>query len=282
MSQTNQALQNKTAATRFYEEVVNQRKFYLIDELASADFVDHNPDPGQEKGLEGMKAMFRGFIEAFPDMYFRIDHMIAEGDRVGVRCTVTATHMGAFNGIPATGRKITVQGFDWTRYKNGKAVERWGVFDMAGMLQQLGVIPGPTGDELKKLSNKYYETLDATKGDIASMRDKLVDPMCATYFNGQGPLPLDAVQGMMKMFWGSFNDLKHDTQEQMCEGDVVYNRLTVSGTQTGEFNGIPASNKKAKIDVITCQKWANGKVVEQWINPDMVSLLQQIGAMPTP
>ena len=68
---------------------------------------------------------------------------IAEGDKVVTRIVSTGTHTGAFQGIPATGKPIRVDGILIERYANGRIVERWDQFDQLGMLQQLGVIPVP-------------------------------------------------------------------------------------------------------------------------------------------
>ena len=83
------------------------------------------------------------YHSAFPDEQTTIADQIAEGDIVVSRMASTATHTGEFNGIPATGKRVTVSGIFIDRVVDGKIVERWGVFDQLGLLQQLGVIPAP-------------------------------------------------------------------------------------------------------------------------------------------
>ena len=78
---------------------------------------------------------------AFPDEQTVFDDQIAEGDKVVSRMTSTATHTGEFQGIPPTGKRITVTGIWIERIAEGKIVERWGVVDMLAVMQQLGVIP---------------------------------------------------------------------------------------------------------------------------------------------
>lgn len=78
---------------------------------------------------------------AFPDEQTTFDDQIADGDKVVSRMTSRATHSGEFQGIPATGKRIKVTGILIDRIADGKIVERWGVIDMLGVLQQLGVIP---------------------------------------------------------------------------------------------------------------------------------------------
>jgi predicted ester cyclase len=80
---------------------------------------------------------------AFPDEHTTFDNQIAEGDKVVSRMTSTATHTGEFQGIPAIGKKVTVTGIWIDRVVDGQIVERWGVVDTLGLMQQLGVVPPP-------------------------------------------------------------------------------------------------------------------------------------------
>jgi predicted ester cyclase len=78
-------------------------------------------------------------LGAFPDLHMSTTHSISEGDLVAVFVTATGTHRGEFMGIPATGKAVSINMTDWMRVQNGKVTEHWGVMDMAGMMQQLGV-----------------------------------------------------------------------------------------------------------------------------------------------
>jgi steroid delta-isomerase-like uncharacterized protein len=80
---------------------------------------------------------------AFPDEVTSFEDQIAEGDKVVSRMTSRATHVGEFQGVPPTGKRIAVTGIWIDRVVDGKIVERWGQVDMLGVMQQLGVIPQP-------------------------------------------------------------------------------------------------------------------------------------------
>jgi steroid delta-isomerase-like uncharacterized protein len=274
-------LRNKALARRFYDEIFNNHKIYLMDELVSEGFIDRNPDPGQEPGIAGVRKMFSAMLNAFPDLSVRIEAIVAEGDRVAAQVVMSGTHLGEASGIPASGRRVTVSGFDQVRFKDGRIAERWGVFDMAGMLAQIGAVPGPSSDDVKKLSRRYYERLDATKADIASMRDELFHDLHTTHFVGEAqPLGPEALQGFLKVFWNAFPDIAHEIKSQTCEGGMVVNQMRLAATHKGEFAGVAATNKKIEIDVFARQVWKDGKLYEQWITPDILALLQQIGAIP--
>lgn len=134
--------ENKTRVRQIYE-AISKGDLMALDHLLTADFVDHNPDPGQAPGLEGVKQGFAMFRTAFPDFQITLEDMIAEGDKVATRVTGRGTHKGEFQGIPPTGKQVTVAGIDIIRCAGGKCVERWGAFDNLGMMQQLGVVPPP-------------------------------------------------------------------------------------------------------------------------------------------
>jgi len=77
--------------------------------------------------------------------HFEQEIFIAEGDKVVVRGTMTGTHSAEFMGIPATGKQVKISGIDVTRFHEGQSVEHWGQWDVAGLMQQLGVMPPPPG-----------------------------------------------------------------------------------------------------------------------------------------
>ena len=69
--------------------------------------------------------------------------MVAEGDKVAYRWTLTGTHKGEFEGIPPTNKKVTVWAISISRIAGGKIVEDWSRVDTLGLMQQLGVVPTP-------------------------------------------------------------------------------------------------------------------------------------------
>ena len=132
----------KARVQQFYDEVINGHSLDGIDTFCSPDFVDHNPDPGYAgKGIADVKAMFSSMMTAFPDMKATTHFMLAEGDTVMAYITMSGTQTGPMGGMPASNKPVQVDGIDIVVVKDGKAVERWGVFDNLGMMQQMGMIP---------------------------------------------------------------------------------------------------------------------------------------------
>jgi len=87
---------NKALVRRFVDEVQSGGNNGLIDEICSPEFVNHSASPEIPADCEGIKiitAMFRG---AFPNSYFTVEDMVAEGDKVATRKTFHGTHEGEF------------------------------------------------------------------------------------------------------------------------------------------------------------------------------------------
>jgi steroid delta-isomerase-like uncharacterized protein len=113
--------------------------------LLADDFVEHEETPGLAPTKDGVVEFFRMYRAAFPDLRMDPEDVLASGDKVVARVRATGTHQGEFMGMPATGKSIDVHGVDIVRFgDDGVAGEHWGVFDVMGMMQQLGVVPeGP-------------------------------------------------------------------------------------------------------------------------------------------
>ncbi len=136
--------ENKASARRFMEEVINKKNLDVADELIADDFIEHNPAPGFPDDKKGALEWFGMMFRAFPDMKVTVHDILAEGDRVAIHSTNSGTQKGEFMGVPATGKKVTVESLDIIRNDDqGRALEHWGVIDTAAMMMQLGVIPPP-------------------------------------------------------------------------------------------------------------------------------------------
>lgn len=134
---------NKALTQRFYDEVMNAHNSGKIKSFCTDDFTDHNPSPGHTgKGLDDLTAQLQEMLTAFPDLHIKTDFMVAEEDRVVAYLTMTGTNSGPFANMPATNKSVKFNGVDIVHIKNGKAVERWGVFDDLSMMTQLGMMGG--------------------------------------------------------------------------------------------------------------------------------------------
>jgi steroid delta-isomerase-like uncharacterized protein len=134
---------NKAIVHRYVEDGANAGNMTVIDELFAAGFVNHDPTQPAARDLAALKQFMLARQAAFPNQRTTIEDLFVEGDRVAKRWTWRGTQTGEFNGIPPTGRLVTIAGIDILRVSDGKIQEIWWGYDMLGVLQQLGVIPQP-------------------------------------------------------------------------------------------------------------------------------------------
>ena len=92
----------------------------------------------------------------------------------------------------------------------------------------------------------------------------------------------EGVKVLTTMLRSAFPDFKATIDDILAEGDKVVIRMTWSGTQKGEFMGVPATDKRVSFGVIDIIRITNGKLVEHWGQMDSMSLMQQLGAIPAP
>jgi steroid delta-isomerase-like uncharacterized protein len=133
--------ENKALAQRFYNEVMNSHNVAIAKSFISPDFIDHNPSPGHTgKGLDDLTAQLNEMIRAIPDLRITADLMVAEEDTVVTYLTMTGTNTGPFGNIPPSRKPVKFNGVDIVRIKDGKATERWGVFDDLSFMSQMGIV----------------------------------------------------------------------------------------------------------------------------------------------
>jgi steroid delta-isomerase-like uncharacterized protein len=126
---------------RFYD-LINAGDVDGFGDLLADDFVEHEETPGLAPTKDGVTEFFRLYIAAFPDLRFEAEDVLTSGDKVVARVGVSGTHDGEFMGMPATGKRFSVQAIDIVRFgDDGLAHEHWGVFDAMAMMQQLGALP---------------------------------------------------------------------------------------------------------------------------------------------
>jgi steroid delta-isomerase-like uncharacterized protein len=132
----------------------------------------------------------------------------------------------------------------------------------------------------KATARRIFEEME-TQGNLGA-----ADEVFSSDFVGHMPMGDMHGPASMKQFITSlqtgFPDLRSTVEDQVAEGDRVMTRFRARGTHQGEFMGVPASGNQMDISGIIVSRFANGKIIEQWSIPDLLSLMQQIGAIPTP
>jgi predicted ester cyclase len=133
----------------------------------------------------------------------------------------------------------------------------------------------------KALMHRFYD--DFINPGNLGVADEIIASDCPLYFGsmfmGTGP---EAFKQTRAMMFSGFPDLRWTIEEIVAEGEIVAERLTGRGTHQGEFMGVPPTGNRVEFPGMAMAHIREGKIVEIRGMPDMLGLLQQIGAVPAP
>ena len=136
------ATRNKATLRRLHDAINTGDAEHIsntIDEVVEPDVVIRTPLPVEATGAQALKEVFARLHRAFPDLHIAVEDMIAEGDKVVSRNSVTGTHQGEYLGRPPTGKSIVYNEIFIFRFAAGRVAETWGVVDVLSQMRQLGV-----------------------------------------------------------------------------------------------------------------------------------------------
>lgn len=127
---------NKAIATRVFEEIFNQGRFEVANEIYSPDFQNHGLHRAVD--LKTDQDAVHAEKQAFPDLHLQVERLIAEGDWVTALWTFRGTHTaGGYAGLPATGTPIEMRGITIWRIVDGEIRDEWSSFDELGAYSQV-------------------------------------------------------------------------------------------------------------------------------------------------
>ena len=137
------------ANARAIFEMFNTGDLSELENLASADFVDHQKPPEiTSTGLQAVRDMLAMYRTSMPDVHQEWISSATSGDLTFIHFRLTGTNTGPWGEMPATGKAMDVHGVDVIRFQDGKAVEHWGYMEEMKMMEQLGLMGG--GEESAK------------------------------------------------------------------------------------------------------------------------------------
>jgi steroid delta-isomerase-like uncharacterized protein len=297
--------QNKQLIHIESEEVGNKGDLSKIPELYTTDFVRHFlPNNTQTNGLAGFKSQMANLHDAFPHWSEQIILMAAERDYVAIWFVVSGTNTGSFLGNSPTGRRTVNNVMSFFRIAGGKIAEQWLLPDLFSMNSQLGLIPGkerveidgkdawqaleidPGIDSVELQRNKDLALLANeqvwTVGNFESLREMFSDDFVQHFLPfGTRTEGLEEFRKRLVEHRQAFPDWTEVVNLVVAEGDYIFLQFTSTGTNTGSFLGKPPTDKKININEVTIFRIADGKIAEQWLLPDILSLNQQLGIIPS-
>lgn len=139
---------NASLVRDFMERAFHQGDLSAVDAFNAPDGVDHQEPPGTDL-IAHLRNVVVALRTAFPDLRFEIHELLADGDIVAFRSTMTGTHTGPLSmlpgqSLPPTGRRVAVPHMHFLRVVDGKTTDLWHLWNIPMMLQQLGVAAAPT------------------------------------------------------------------------------------------------------------------------------------------
>jgi ketosteroid isomerase-like protein len=244
---------NKAVVRRFYEEVMNQGNVDVLDEVMDAEFDDHGEALfGSPHG----RTVIRGGIEAvhsiLGDLNVHIEDMVASGDMVGVRGTMSCKLIGPFLGVQPTGNELKWGGIAMFQLQDGKIVRRWFNSDSLNIMTQLGLYPPPAKPgpaSPTEIIDQYYAAVNSGDWDTwltLFADDMTMDEQLMGHVDGIGPLR-DVVGG-----------LKQFKKFQMHPQHIVANGK--EGMVVWDFEAIDPNGKEINVRGANFFRFENGKI----------------------
>jgi predicted ester cyclase len=134
------AVDMKQVSRKILEDVFGKGNLGYLDEVCDRSFKAHDPLIG-DYDLAGFKGEVQMYRRAFPDMKPTVVATCCEGETCCVLWRITGTHKETLMGVAPTGKKVTVDGITFDRYRNGKLAESFVQWDTLHFLQELGIVP---------------------------------------------------------------------------------------------------------------------------------------------
>lgn len=221
---------NKALLARFYSDVFVSWDRDLVDELLSPDFRSHDWPVESRSGPDGFWDFYDGVLSAFPDTRYVVDDLIAEGDRVVVHWRLLATQKGEFYGMAPTGKPVSLQGIAIYRVEAGKIMERWVVYDLHGLIEQVkAAASGQT--ELMEFATRYAAAWSSQ--DPVAFASLYAKNGSFRINDGEPSVGRDAVMETARGFMTAFPDMVVRLVELRRTGDHVEFHWHWTGINTG-------------------------------------------------
>lgn len=301
------AERNKAIALRFKKLQGTKDEPLIAQEVLAPDYrrlrggMLNLANNARDQGFPSPGSYLRA---AFPDRVDIIEQVIAEGDQVGLLFRLTGTHTGNLFGIPPTGRRVDVYEAAILRIAGGRVAEGWFLADEAGLLKQLGVglprrkdgkIVAPPVTGAGENGDDWLARLKAQPSETAAARNKIIVASSKSSSPPKGYRATDYKQlrqGFQHLRdYGVATGTAKETPTRalpdrrdfvdgfIAEGDTVWMKFRIAGTQTGPLYGHPATNRRVEIPEIGVARFRDGKWQTGWYFGDELGMMIQLGAL---
>ena len=298
---------NKAVVRRFKESQGTKDEAAVMREIMSPNYeraragMENLANNARDQGFPSPGSGLRG---AFPDRADFIEDMVAESDQVGMLWRLTGTHQGNFLGVAPTGKKIDIYEIGFFRLADGKITDGWFMGDEAGLLKQLGAkLPQRKDDQLiappvtgaGEDPDAVLQRLQAVP--LVSQEDR--NRLMVARSKGSAPSPSDRAPDYKQRRFGfqhlrdygiakgvvnqsitaSLPDRRDRLDGFLAEGEKVWMRFKLAGTNTAPLYGLPPTSRRVEMPEIGIMRIVDGKWKESWYFGDELGLLLQLNAL---
>lgn len=298
---------NKAVALRFKKLQGTKDEPLIASEVLAPDYQRSRggmlnlANNARDQGFPSSGSYLRA---SFPDRVDVIEQVIAEGDQVGLLFRLTGTHTGNLFGIPPTGRKVDVYEAAILRIANGRVAEGWFMADEAAMLKQLGVglprrkdgkLVAPPMTGAGDNGDAWLARLKAQPAETEAARNKIVVANSKSSSPPKGYRAEDYKQlrqgfqhlrdygvatGTAKQTpTTALPDRRDFVDGFIAEGDTVWMKFRIAGTQTRPLYGHPATSLRVEVPEIGIARFRDGKWQTGWYFGDELAMMIQLGAL---
>ncbi|MDR0788532.1 MAG: ester cyclase [Gemmatimonadota bacterium] len=257
-------------------------------------------------GRRGFIEFHRGWAAAFPDLHIQSLELVGSDARVVAEYELGGTHTGPLLTprchLPATGMEIQVRVVDVLDLENGQITAFRRYFDVVSMLRQLGLVAGTPlhAPDRRAPLELYAQPVDGNapqrhKAIVHRFFQEVFDrrnaaaaaDSCAKRYSWHGghlgeASSLQDYQSVITSFFVGFPDLEVEVLDTIAEGDRVAVRFAINGTHLGPFKGISPTYSRISGAGTSTFRIADGRIVEEWWQADLLTLLRQLEAKPAP
>lgn len=267
--------QYETTLHRWFEEVWNQGREDVMEEMFPPEGIAHGLGEAPVRGAAEYLPFYRAFKESLPDINVTIEEYIEDGERIAAHCRVRAVHSGKGLGFGPTNQALDFEFMAFATIRDGKIMEARNILDFEKMYKQMGVFALRNVDN-EMMFRAWFDEVWNRKN--AAAIDEMLD--ADAVHHGLGPDPVCGIEefkGFFKSFSSTFPDITVEIHEVFSIGERLAARYTAHATHTGDGLGVEPTNKKISFSGGGTCIIRDGKFIEVWNQIDFLSIYQQLG-----
>ena len=280
---------NLALVRRAVQELFNRGNLSVVHEIFAPNVVIYLPNRDVLHGHDGVSSFITDDRNAFSDLYWLTEDMIAAGEVIINRYVGYGTFTGEWFGIVPNGNHVRRPGIATLRVRDGQVIEVRVFWDSLAFMQQLSVVPVPQTpppdiEANKDVVHRIHLSWNVERRDM-DIADRLLSPKWRLHPSAQPNIislyGRDEFKSWARELVNALPDFRATIHDTVAEDDLVALRWTVAGTHTGEYMGAaPTGNH---VEVTGSSLWRvnqDGQNTDIWFVMDTLNFMRQIRALP--